>query len=160
MSRKVRFLRGPKEAERRKARPRVDTGEESKVQQQFAHEVDVNTIVRRFGITGGPLGSPDVAAAAVYADFTGVHDFESAIDRIELVQRHFMALPPEARERFGNDVVAFAGEALGSDPASFEQRIRAAPAPGGAGGAPVDAPVPPPAPGGAGVPGGAAATPG
>lgn len=158
--RKVRFLRGPKEAERRAGRPVLETGDVSKVQQQFRDEVDVNTVVRRFGITGGPIGRPDVAALAMEGDFTGVSDFESALDRIERVSRNFMSLPPEVRERFGNDVVAFVGEAVASDPASFEARllpVQPAGASGGAGGAPIDAPAAPAPVGGAGVSGGAAA---
>lgn len=154
MSRKVRFLRGPKEKERLASRPVVNTGEDSKVQQQFRNDCDPNTIVRRFGVTG-QLGQVDLSGAAMYGDFTGINDLESALDRMERVNQTFMALPPEVRERFGNDVVAFAGEAMASDPASFELKVR-----GDGGVLPgVGAPAETAASGaGAGVSGGAAAS--
>lgn len=79
----------------------IDTGAETLVQQQFAAEVDINTIVRRFGITGAlPFGS---AAPGVYGDFTEITDYESALARVRKVEDGFMKLPPDVRERFGND---------------------------------------------------------
>lgn len=78
----------------------VSTGEDSLVQQQFADEVDVNTIVRRFGVTGAmPFG----LAGGVYGDFSGVTDYESAREMVDRADRAFMALPPDVRERVGHD---------------------------------------------------------
>lgn len=78
----------------------VETGSDTRVQQHFADEVDINTIMRRFGVTGQtPLGSD----AGFYGDFTGIEDYESALARVREAQSKFMALPPEVRERFGND---------------------------------------------------------
>lgn len=78
----------------------VHTGTETIVQQQFRDEVDINTIVRRFGVTGQmPFG----ADAGVYGDFTGISDYESALSMIEGSRSRFNSLPPEVRERFGND---------------------------------------------------------
>lgn len=78
----------------------VDTGRESAVQQQYADEVDINTIVRRFGIS---RQMPSGAAGGVYGDFTGVVDFESAVRAVRRAQDGFMALPPDVRARFSND---------------------------------------------------------
>lgn len=82
----------------------------SLVQQHFKDEVDINTIVRRFGMTGEmPFG----AAAGVYGDFTEVTDFASAKERIMRAEAGFMKLPADVRERFGNDpgaMVQFAQE--------------------------------------------------
>lgn len=76
------------------------TGADSLVQQHFKDEVDINTIMRRFGLTRElPLGP----ASGVYGDFTGISDFSSAMERIEGARERFMALPPEVRERFDND---------------------------------------------------------
>lgn len=69
------------------------------VQQQFGDEVDINTIVRRFGLTGARA----MDVMGVYGDFTGILDYESAVKRIEGAQERFATLPPEVRERFGND---------------------------------------------------------
>lgn len=79
----------------------IDTTlEPTLVQQQFADEVDVNTIVRRFGITREmPFGT----AEGVYADFSGVTDYQSALDKISDARERFMGLPPDVRERFNND---------------------------------------------------------
>lgn len=79
---------------------RVETGEETLVQQQFRDEVDANTIVRRFGITREmPFG----AAAGMYGDFTGLVDYESTVEALERARAAFMSLPLEVRERYGND---------------------------------------------------------
>lgn len=77
----------------------IDCGDESLVQQHFKEEVDVNTIVRRFGLT------PELPAwrTGVYGDFTGISDYESAVQRIEATQNAFMALPATLRDRFKND---------------------------------------------------------
>lgn len=78
----------------------VDTGSESFVQQHLKDEVDINTIVRRFGITREmPAGIP----GGVFGDFTGIDDFESAVAAIDRAREGFMSLPAEVRERFGNE---------------------------------------------------------
>lgn len=70
------------------------------VQQQFKSEMDINTILRRFHVTGAaPLG----VAEPMYGDFTGIEDWESAVEKVEKARADFMALPPEVRERFGNN---------------------------------------------------------
>lgn len=78
----------------------LDTGEETLVQQQFGEEVDVNTIMRRYGMTGAaPFGED----AGVYGDFTGIHDYDSAVARIDAARARFMELPASVREKFNND---------------------------------------------------------
>lgn len=77
------------------------TGEESVVQQHLGVEADVNTIVRRFGATGEVPVSR--AAAAVYGDFTGLGDLDTASAVVERADAAFMSLPPDVRERFKND---------------------------------------------------------
>lgn len=78
----------------------TDTGPETLVQQHFADEVDVNTIVRRFGLTRElPIG----VAGGVYGDFSGISDYESALEQIERARAGFMALPAPVRERFNNN---------------------------------------------------------
>lgn len=78
----------------------VDTGSESLVQQHFVDEVDINTIMRRYGVTRElPLGP----ATGIYGDFTGISDYESAVERVEGARERFMKLPASVRERFRND---------------------------------------------------------
>lgn len=86
----------------------VESGLECKdpslTQQQFAEDADINTIVRRFGITGK---LPEGVRLPSYGDFTGVSDFRSAIAAIEQAEAAFMQMPANVRARFDNDPGAF-----------------------------------------------------
>lgn len=79
---------------------RDDTGSDSIVQQGYREEVDVNTIVRRFGLT---REMPSGVAGGVYGDFSGITDYESAVAVMERAHEGFMVLPPDVREKFDND---------------------------------------------------------
>lgn len=95
----------------------LNTGTETLVQQHFRDEVDVNTIMRRYGVTAlAPLGP----ATGIYGDFTGVSDYESAVERIRGAQERFMKLPPELRERFDNDPGKLISAAESMPEAEFE----------------------------------------
>jgi len=88
----------------------------SLTQQQFKEECDINNIALRFGLTGQmPVG----VRMPTYGDFTGVEDYQSALDAIMSAERSFMQLPPQVRERFGNDPQAFV--AFCSDPANKDE---------------------------------------
>lgn len=76
------------------------TGTSTPVQQHLKDEVDVNTIVRRFGITHE---MPSGREGGVYGDFSGITDYEGAVAAVEKARSGFMALPADVRERFGND---------------------------------------------------------
>lgn len=83
----------------------VDSGldcsvEPSRTQQQFKEEVDINTIVRRFGLTGK---LPDDVAVPQFGDFENVVDFHTAMMAVRQAQEQFDALPGELRFRFQND---------------------------------------------------------
>lgn len=74
---------------------------------EFAEDCDINTIVRRFGLTGKMPVMPDMGQVG---DFTDVVDFHSAMNRVTAAREEFMLLPAHVRERFGNDpgnVLAF-----------------------------------------------------
>jgi len=90
------------EAERRaetKKRLAPSERDAAVVQQHYKNDVDVNTIVRRFGVTGEmPVGR----AQGVYADFAGIEDFEGASARVADAWKRFYALPPEVRAEFDN----------------------------------------------------------
>lgn len=70
----------------------------------FAEECDINTIVRRFGLTGQ---LPTDVRAPMYGDFTEAMDYQSALHAVMAAQDSFMAMPAEVRQRFGNDPAAF-----------------------------------------------------
>lgn len=67
-------------------------------------EVDINTIVRRFGLTGE---LPSDLRAPQYGDFVGVSDYHSAMNAVAYANEAFDAMPAEVRARFGNDPGAF-----------------------------------------------------
>ena len=53
--------------------------EPSRTKQSFKEEVDINTLVKRFGITGQ---MPVPSRLPTYDDFTGIDDYQSALNYI------------------------------------------------------------------------------
>lgn len=72
--------------------------------QSFREECDINTIVDRFGLTGQ---LPEVVQVPRSGDFTGVVDFQTAMDSVVKAREGFMELPAKVRARFRNDVQEF-----------------------------------------------------
>lgn len=72
----------------------------SLAQQSMKEEADINTIVRRFGITGD---LPQAARLPAYGDFEGIFDYQTAQNAILRAQASFKALPADVREAFRND---------------------------------------------------------
>lgn len=72
--------------------------------QDAAEEADINTIVRRFGLTGE---LPKDVRAPVYADFEEVLDFHSAMIAVRQAEESFMRMPADVRARFNNDAGVF-----------------------------------------------------
>ena len=90
--------------------------DESLAVQSERDECDINTIVRRFGLTGHlPVG----VRMPTYGDFVGVSDYQTALHAIMDADEAFMAMPAEVRERFGNDPAAFVD--FCGDPANMEE---------------------------------------
>lgn len=67
-------------------------------------ECDINTIVRRFGLTGQ---LPQDVKAPQYGDFTEVVDYQSALQAVIDADAAFMKMPADVRARFQNDPGAF-----------------------------------------------------
>ena len=82
----------------------TDTGPESKTQQQFKDEVDINTIVERFGVTGE---MPPAINFPQTQEFEETFDFQTAMNVIRKAEEEFMQLPAKARARFQNDPQQF-----------------------------------------------------
>lgn len=88
----------------------------TRAQQQFAEECDINTIVRRFGVTGE---LPQSRQIPMNGDFTEVVDYQTALHKLMEADAAFMELPSDVRKRFDNDpgkLVDFV-----SDPANKEE---------------------------------------
>lgn len=84
--------------------------------QSSAAECDINTIVKRFGLTGQ---LPVDVAMPKYEDFEAVWDFKSAMDMVAEAKNAFMRFPAVVRDRFRNDpneLIAFA-----ADPGNLEE---------------------------------------
>lgn len=78
--------------------------DESLAQQSSAEETDINTIVRRFGLTGQ---LPTGVVVPSYADFEEAYDFRTAMDTVVQGREAFMQMPADVRKRFANDPALF-----------------------------------------------------
>lgn len=86
----------------------------SKTIQSAKDDADINVIVRRFGVTGQ---MPQQMRLPSYGDYTGVGDFQSAMNVVRAAEEQFMMLPAAVRSRFGNNPQAFLD--FVSDPDNF-----------------------------------------
>lgn len=78
--------------------------DESLAQQHQKEEADINTIVRRFGLTGQ---LPDNVRIPQYGDFTGITDYQTALNAVKAADEAFMELTADIRSRFENDPEKF-----------------------------------------------------
>lgn len=82
----------------------VSTGlfctDESRADQGAKEECDINTIVRRFGVTGQlPIG----VRMPEYADFVDAADYQTSLNAIAKARESFDSMPAAVRDRFQND---------------------------------------------------------
>lgn len=79
-----------------------ETGEltPSLTQQSFKDECDINIIMERFGRGVTP---PENFKTPQYGDFTGITDYQSALNAVMEADDEFMSLPANIREQFRND---------------------------------------------------------
>lgn len=78
--------------------------DESLAIQSAEQESNINTIVRRFGLTGE---LPTDVAIPRTGDFTGAPDFHTAMNLVRQANEEFLRVPAHIRARFGNDPGAF-----------------------------------------------------
>lgn len=71
-----------------------------KVQRSFKDEVNINTIVKRFGLGVLPAATTRMP---VSGDFTGIDDFHTAMNQVRQAEEAFMELSPQMRKRFSHD---------------------------------------------------------
>ncbi|WNK14631.1 MAG: internal scaffolding protein [Microvirus sp.] len=82
----------------------LECKDETRTQQHFAEEVDINTIVERFGITGQ---TPTGVRMPTYGDFTEANDFHSSLNAIVQAKEAFDQMPVKVKQRFNNDPEQF-----------------------------------------------------
>jgi len=76
----------------------------TKTVQSSLEETDINTIVRRFALTGQ---LPTDIRPPQYGDFDEITDYHTALNRVRAAQTQFDRLPADLRARFQNDAGAF-----------------------------------------------------
>lgn len=76
----------------------------SLAQQHARDESDINTIVKRFGLTGE---LPSNVRTPTYGDFEDATDYHTALNAVRAADAAFMELPAHIRTRFDNDAGAF-----------------------------------------------------
>lgn len=77
---------------------------ESLAVQSAEEESNINTIVRRFGISGE---LPNNLRMPQSGDFTGLPDFHAAMNLVRQAQEEFVRVPAEIRAKFNNDPARF-----------------------------------------------------
>lgn len=93
--------------------------DESLAQQHQKEEADINTIVRRFGLTGQ---LPELQRLPQYGDFTHVTDYHSAVNAVMAANGAFSQLPADLRSRFNNDPEQFVD--FCSNPDNMDELIK------------------------------------
>lgn len=85
----------------------------SRTKQAFKDEVDINTIVKRFGLDGQ---LPENVRMPVVGDFTDLPaDFHAMANAARQAQESFDAMPARVRARFHNDPGEFVAFCLNDD---------------------------------------------
>lgn len=77
---------------------------ESLTVQEHSIDADINTLLKRFGVTGH---LPQSVRVPQYGDFTAVTDYASALMAIQDAQESFLAMDAKTRARFENDPQLF-----------------------------------------------------
>ena len=75
---------------------------DSRAQQQFKKDCDVNLIIAKFKKTGTVTHVRN-AAAGVYADMTDAPSYQEALQTVINAERAFEEVPAKIRERFNHD---------------------------------------------------------
>lgn len=100
------------------ARVRLTCEDPSLAVQASKDEADINTIVKRFGLTGEiPITNRTPFPQDI--SFDEVLDYRTAWDRLLAAQASFNSLPANIRGTFANDPIAFADYA--ADPSNLDQ---------------------------------------
>lgn len=84
----------------------LDTGSESKVQQNLQSQTDINQVVGRYKKTGLLQSTRNLSMQPQKGPVFGVYpfeDFQDAYNHIQQVKQDFMALPARVRQRFDNN---------------------------------------------------------
>jgi len=92
--------------------------DKTRTQQHHKDECDINTIVKRFNLTGQ---LPVNLVMPQYGDFMGITDYHSAMTAVAQARETFDQLPARIRNRFMNDPEQFVNWA--TDEANIPEMI-------------------------------------
>lgn len=79
-------------------------GDVSLTDQSSKEEVDINTLVARFGLTGE---MPQITDLPIEADYVGLTTYQDCMNQVLQAQKAFESLPAELRHRFHHDPAEF-----------------------------------------------------
>lgn len=91
----------------------------SLAQQHFKDECDINVLFARYLETGE---MPQVQQGLSYGDFTGIFDFQTAMNAVRTAEGVFQQLPARIKNRFDNDpqkLLQFLADPENRDEAEF-----------------------------------------
>lgn len=99
---KAPFLRTPFNYDRDKASDEsaLRCLDKTLTQQQFKDECDINVLFARYLDTGE---MPQVTQGLTYGDFTGIFDFQTAMNAVRTAEGLFAQFPARIKNRFDND---------------------------------------------------------
>lgn len=95
----------------------------SLTQQQFKDESDINVLFGRYLETGE---MPQIDAGT-YGDFTGIYDFQTAMNAVREAELSFQQLPARIKNRFDNNpqkLVDFLSDPENRDEAEFLKIVK------------------------------------
>lgn len=99
----------------------LDTSNDPSVTvESYQEEVDLNRMVKRFGIGDGAI-PPAAVDPRHYGDFSEVPDFRQAWDQVKLAENRFLELPADIRSKFDNDPVRLITYL--EDPKNWEEAV-------------------------------------
>lgn len=91
----------------------------SLTKQEFSEEVDINFIVKQFGLTGQ---LPSNVAVPIEGDFVDALDYQSALNAVIAADRAFSSLDANVRARFNNDPARFMD--FCSDGSNYDEAVK------------------------------------
>ncbi len=100
-------------------RVQIHFTEPTMTKQSFADECDVNNIMARFEKTG--VLEHLNTHQGDYADFIGVEDYHTSLNRIHEATEAFMTIPANIRAEFDNDPGKFV--AFADDPKNLDRMV-------------------------------------
>lgn len=102
--------------------PGLECKDESRAVQSQAADADINTIVKRFKLTGElPSPKPKIPLSVDFRD-AEQFDLGAALRYVREASDAFMRYPAEVRAKFDNDVAAFCD--FVENPENFDECVR------------------------------------